>query len=273
MPKIQNFCITQPQKYCNEFNYYWGYINKKGDVINHNPNGPAVRNKSGCIEYFIHGEYHREDGHAVIYEDLPNRYNYYYIRGKYLSHEEFIKFTGVLKNKSRERHFLNGHLHRDDGPAFITPLEQFYYRHGKLHKKNGPAHISKSRVTYYYNGLIHRSNGPAIITKSGNEAYYRKNKLHRKNKPALINKSKKNTIEDSYIKEGYYINGLPHRVDGPAITYVDGRQEYYLNGKLHRLDGPAIIIKDLEVHYINGKFYTKNHFEMIKDSPSLLNFQ
>jgi hypothetical protein len=38
----------------------------------------------------------------------------------------------------------------------------------------------------------------------------------------------------------WYQNGELHRLDGPAIEYIDGHKEWYQNGKLHRLDGPAI---------------------------------
>jgi len=38
----------------------------------------------------------------------------------------------------------------------------------------------------------------------------------------------------------WYLNGKPHREDGPAIEWADGSKFWYLNGKLHREDGPAI---------------------------------
>ena len=38
----------------------------------------------------------------------------------------------------------------------------------------------------------------------------------------------------------WYLNGEPHREDGPAIERSGGRKEWWLNGKRHREDGPAI---------------------------------
>ena len=38
----------------------------------------------------------------------------------------------------------------------------------------------------------------------------------------------------------WYLNGVYHREDGPAMEFADGRKQWCLNGKLHRLDGPAI---------------------------------
>ena len=29
----------------------------------------------------------------------------------------------------------------------------------------------------------------------------------------------------------WYLNGKPHREDGPAVEWVDGGKEWYLNGK------------------------------------------
>jgi len=39
-----------------------------------------------------------------------------------------------------------------------------------------------------------------------------------------------------------------HRVDGPAIEYINGDKYWYKEGQLHRADGPAI-------EYINGDKY------------------
>ena len=38
----------------------------------------------------------------------------------------------------------------------------------------------------------------------------------------------------------WYLNGEPHREDGPAVERPDGTREWYLNGKRHREDGPAV---------------------------------
>ena len=38
----------------------------------------------------------------------------------------------------------------------------------------------------------------------------------------------------------WFQNGKCHRLDGPAIEWVDGSKYWFQNGKYHRLDGPAI---------------------------------
>ena len=53
-----------------------------------------------------------------------------------------------------------------------------------------------------------------------------------------MNKPECKTYEDGH-KE-WYLNGKPHREDGPAVEYVNGHKEWYLNGKRHREDGPAV---------------------------------
>ena len=48
----------------------------------------------------------------------------------------------------------------------------FYYLNGKLHRTDGPAFIwSNGDIEYYLNGKRHREDGPAIIRKDGNMYY------------------------------------------------------------------------------------------------------
>ena len=51
----------------------------------------------------------------------------------------------------------------------------------------------------------------------------------------------------------WYLNGLDHREDGPAIENYDGSLEWRCHGVIHRLDGPAVIELDGQCEYwING---------------------
>lgn len=38
----------------------------------------------------------------------------------------------------------------------------------------------------------------------------------------------------------WWLQGVTHRDDGPAVIYKDGTKAWYQYGKLHRIDGPAI---------------------------------
>ena len=43
-----------------------------------------------------------------------------------------------------------------------------------------------------------------------------------------------------YGTKQWILNRKPHRIDGPAIEWVDGSKEWRLYGKRHRIDGPAV---------------------------------
>jgi len=100
--------------------------------------------------------------------------------------------------------------------------------------------------------------------KYGHVKYYNKNnKLHRVNGPA---------IEFLDGSKFWYKNGKLHREDGPALEYSDGTKLWYINGELHRLDGPAIEWADGNKDwYLNDKFisnktcgFTDEAFEKYK---------
>lgn len=38
----------------------------------------------------------------------------------------------------------------------------------------------------------------------------------------------------------WYLNGVLHREDGPAVEYANGTKQWLIDGRLHREDGPAI---------------------------------
>lgn len=56
----------------------------------HRVGGPAVKYADGSYAYLQNGEYHREDGPAVTW---PNGQGDYYIRGAFLTEEQFLKRT------------------------------------------------------------------------------------------------------------------------------------------------------------------------------------
>ncbi len=55
-------------------------------------------------------------------------------------------------------------------------------------------------------------------------------------------------------KQAWLLSGLPHREDGAALEYRNGKRYWYRNGRLHREDGPAVIDTDGEQQWwVNGK--------------------
>lgn len=61
-----------------------------------------------------------------------------------------------------------------------------------------------------------------------------------------------------YVEEDgifYYLNGEPHREDGPAKNYSNGDESWFLYGKEHREDGLAIIWEHYTAWWIDGKLH------------------
>jgi hypothetical protein len=46
-------------------------------------------------------------------------------------------------------------------------------------------------------------------------------------------------IDKNGTKRWRLLNGERHRIDGPAIEFVDGTKYWYLHDQIHRVDGPA----------------------------------
>jgi hypothetical protein len=72
---------------------------------------------------------------------------------------------------------------------------------------------------------------------------------------------------DSYGTKRYFNKrGRRHRLDGPAVEYLDGSESWYQNGQLHRLDGPA-------VEYTGGsKYWYQNGLLHRLDGPAIERF-
>jgi len=69
------------------------------------------------------------------------------------------------------------------------------------------------------------------VYANGNKLWYQNGKLHRLDGPAV------DWVDEN---KSWWQNGKCHRLDGPAIERTNGDKLWYQNDKLHRLDGPAI---------------------------------
>ncbi len=59
-----------------------------------------------------------------------------------------------------------------------------------------------------------------------------------------------------------------HKINGPAIEYIDGEKYWYDDDKLHRMDGPAVeYVNGKKYWYINGENLTEEQFNQ-KTSPT-----
>lgn len=93
----------------------------------------------------------------------------------------------VVTGTGAKEWWLNGELHREDGPALEWRNgSRWWYSHGRLHREDGPA-VERADGTkeWFVNGLRHRDAGPALVRPGGLRHWYRNNKLHREDGPAV----------------------------------------------------------------------------------------
>ena len=88
-------------------------------------------------------------------------------------------------------------------------------------------------IHYYLGDLHHNPEGPAVIGFTGRH------------------------------KE-YWFKGLRHRIDGPAIEYLDGDYEYWENGQRHNPQGPAKCIEGVVEYWIDGRKYANEDESVMK---------
>ena len=131
--------------------------------------------------------------------------------------------NGWITNKNgNKRHYKNGQLHREDGPARIwADGSQYWYLNDQLHREDGPAVIeADGSQEWWVTGELHREDGPAIIRANGRQEWYINDQLHREDGPAWI------WADGS---QEWWVTGQRHREDGPAIIRANGRQEWYID--------------------------------------------
>lgn len=75
----------------------------------------------------------------------------------------------IMKDGSLQWRICNGPLHREDGPAYISPNGRIVWCwNGRHHREDGPAQLTPEGTMFWNrHGFLHREDGPAIIHKSG----------------------------------------------------------------------------------------------------------
>jgi hypothetical protein len=73
-----------------------------------------------------------------------------------------------------KRWYLNGNLHRTDGPAIeYGSGSKEWYLNGNLHRTDGPAvELASGSKCWYLNGKRHREDGPAVEYSDGSKYWY-----------------------------------------------------------------------------------------------------
>jgi hypothetical protein len=89
-----------------------------------------------------------------------------------------IEYTVIVAPSGAKCWYLNGKLHREDGPATeYASGKKFWYLNGKLHREDGPAvEYANGDKFWWLNGKLHREDGPAMEWASGDKWWYLNNK-------------------------------------------------------------------------------------------------
>ena len=133
--------------------------------------------RSNDCSYYIEDKLHNEYGPALIDEYGKK----WYLNG--LLHR--IDGPAIEWVSGTMEWYQHGARHRLDGPARVTFVTEEWYQHGARHRLDGPAYISKTATVWYKHNKLHNPNGPAKTWKDGSEEWYQNNKLHNPNGPAV----------------------------------------------------------------------------------------
>ena len=85
-----------------------------------------------------------------------------------------ITYTVKVDANGTKCWYVNGKLHREDGPAIeYADGSKWWYVNDKLHREDGPAiEYADGSKCWYVNGKLHREDGPAIEWADGNKRWY-----------------------------------------------------------------------------------------------------
>jgi len=87
---------------------------------------------------------------------------------------DYIKYEVKVYKNGNKYWYLNGELHRIDGPACeYADGNKYWYQNGELHREDGPAvEYADGSEFWYKNGECHREDGPAIEYANGDKFWY-----------------------------------------------------------------------------------------------------
>ena len=91
-----------------------------------------------------------------------------------MNNMSYIEYTVRVYDNGNKYWYLNGELHREDGPAieWYDGCKEWYVN-GKLHREDGPAiEYTNGSKHWYLNGTRHREDGPAIERYDGVKYWY-----------------------------------------------------------------------------------------------------
>jgi hypothetical protein len=85
-----------------------------------------------------------------------------------------IEYTVKVNDNGDIKWYLNGKLHRENGPAIeYSNGDKSWYQNGKRHREDGPAIEWPNGIKeWFQNGKLHRDDGPAIEQSNGDKSWY-----------------------------------------------------------------------------------------------------
>ena len=85
-----------------------------------------------------------------------------------------IEYTVKVWANGYKAWYLNGKIHREDGPAYEGASGyKVWYLNGKLHREDGPAReYADGTKAWFLNGKLHREDGPAYEGANGDKYWY-----------------------------------------------------------------------------------------------------
>jgi len=85
-----------------------------------------------------------------------------------------IEYKVKVSDNGDKEWFLNGKLHREDGPACEWASgSKEWFLNGKAHREDGPACEYAYGTKYWFlNGKFHREDGPACEYANGDKLWY-----------------------------------------------------------------------------------------------------
>jgi hypothetical protein len=262
-----------------------------------------------CYHYDKNGKLHRENGPAV--ERTNGGENEWWLNGRKYSEEQWktelekVKENNKVNGASKLQTIRVKKL--SEVPKDFTGIVEFaggdkwWYLNGNLHREDGPAcEFANGTKNWFLNSLIHREDGPAIEHANGKKhwflydmEYFSENEWKKEVEKLRENQAKetnftmevvKDTIKTQGFKSEYdvpkdftgtariagspgmtcsLVNGKYHNEYGPAIEIDNGTKKWFKNGKLHNLLGPAIVWSDGSVNYcIDGVEIEKDRWEL-----------
>lgn len=121
----------------------------------------------------------------------------------------------VVYNSSQDSILFTkqGLLHREDGPAVITPKQTKWFQNGDLHREDGPAVVGNNESVWYQFGKKHRADGPAMVSswtdKQGlheSKRWFYEGQKHSLTEPAVVKLLNGKVVSEEFWFKGSVLN-------------------------------------------------------------------